>query len=154
MKRLQIFCDGGARGNPGPAAIGVYIQDQNQQPVFSISRPIGETTNNVAEYKALIAALKWLQANLDRIPARIEIFMDSKLAVNQLNGIFKIKNKNLKRLNDIVRRLQKNITVYKQLKDKQQAGESFAIVYQYIPRQSNQKADALVNKALDNKLQH
>ena len=98
MEGIIVYTDGGARGNPGPAAIGVYIIDQDGKQVIKFGKKIGETTNNVAEYKAVYNALDWIKNNLKNNIRNINFLLDSKLVVNQLNGIFKIKNKNLGRL--------------------------------------------------------
>lgn len=136
---LVIFTDGGAINNPGPAAIGVVVK-QNNQIIQEISKPIGKTTNNVAEYTAVIEALKWLVASgewpVANLPAgrQVDFYLDSKLVVNQLNGIFKIKNYQLRNLAIKIRQLEKEI------------GAQFT--YQHVPREKNKKADALVKKAL------
>jgi len=136
-KRLSIFCDGGARGNPGPAAIG-FVIFQNGKIVHKFFKRIGEATNNVAEYRAVIAALEWLGNNPEIINSKlliINFYLDSQLIVNQLKGNFKIKNSNLQKL--IVR--AKNI-------ERKIKGE---VHYSYIPRRQNKIADALVNQALN-----
>ncbi len=136
-KRLSIFCDGGARGNPGPAAIG-FVIFQNGKIVHKFFKRIGEATNNVAEYRAVIAALEWLGNNPEIINSKlliINFYLDSQLIVNQLKGNFKIKNSNLQKL--IVR--AKNI-------ERKIKGE---VHYSYIPRRQNKIADALVNRALN-----
>ena len=102
---LSIYCDGGARGNPGPAAIA-FVVWQDGKIIHRFSRKIGKTTNNVAEYQAAIAALEWLSQQsaisnkqsllLRNQPSAISFYLDSLLIVNQLNGIFKIKNSFLK----------------------------------------------------------
>jgi len=136
-KRLSIFCDGGARGNPGPAAIG-FVIFQNGKIVHKFFKRIGEATNNVAEYRAVIAALEWLGNNPEIINSKlliINFYLDSQLIVNQLKGNFKIKNSNLQKL--VVR--AKNI-------ERKIKGE---VHYSYIPRRQNKIADALVNRALN-----
>jgi len=142
---LSVFCDGGARGNPGPAAIG-FVVFQNERIVHKFSKRIGEATNNVAEYRAVIAALTWLidkpsiinhkQSLLLRNQSSIiNFYLDSLLIVNQLKGNFKIKNFNLQKL--IVR--AKNT-------ERKIKGE---VNYSYIPRRQNKIADALVNQSLN-----
>ncbi len=143
MKKLIIFTDGGARGNPGPAAAGVVIKDETGQILNSISRTLGETTNNVAEYQGVIAALDWLRNNpiiqLSNKPINekfiIQFFLDSKLVVNQLNGLFKVKENHLRELILKVRFLEQEV-----------GGD---IYYNLIPREKNWEADKLVNEALD-----
>lgn len=145
-KKLTIFTDGGARGNPGPAAVGVVIKDETGQILASISRTIGETTNNVAEYRGVMAALEWLRnkpitqstnnpINQSSNQLIIQFFSDSKLVVNQLNGLFKIKENHLRELLLKVRQLE------------QEVGGN--IYYNLVPREKNWEADRLVNKALD-----
>lgn len=141
---LVVFTDGGARGNPGPAAIGFIIKDDHGQILVELGKFIGRATNNVAEYQAVIEALKWLSLNIqypiDRSAgffrnANIQFFLDSQLVVNQLNGRFKVKDTKLKNLVIKVRCLEKEIN-----------GKIF---YHFIPRQKNHHADFLVNQTLD-----
>ncbi len=135
-KGLSIYCDGGARGNPGPAAIG-FVVFQNGKLIHKFSKRIGETTNNVAEYKAVIIALGWLNSQDKMLDIRREVnfFLDSQLIVNQLNGKFKIKNSNLQKLIVKVKNLEKKF--------------SKPIDYHYVSRRQNKIADALVNQALN-----
>lgn len=93
--RASLHADGGARGNPGPAGIGVVLRDENGDVAGEIARGIGRATNNVAEYKALIAGL---ELALDKGVSHIEVFMDSKLVVQQVKGLWKIKNESLRPL--------------------------------------------------------
>ena len=93
---LLIFTDGGARGNPGPAAIGFIIKDNYGEVLVELGKFIGRATNNVAEYQAVIEALTWLKNNYQRKELsndQIDFFLDSNLVVNQLNGFYKIKTK-------------------------------------------------------------
>ncbi len=133
---LSIYCDGGARGNPGPAAIA-FVVWQDGKIIHRFSRKIGKTTNNVAEYQAVIAALEWLshQSSIINHQSTISFYLDSLLIVNQLNGIFKIKNSFLKELIFKIKNLEK------ELKAK--------IDYHHITRSKNKIADALVNQALN-----
>jgi len=134
-KSLYVFTDGGARGNPGPAAVGFIIKDDQGKVLTQQAKFIGKTTNNVAEYTAVIEALKWLGQNFSIFQfSNCQFFLDSKLVVNQLNGLFKIKNKNLRNLVVEVRKLEQEI-----------GGNVF---YNFIPREKNRKADFLVNFAL------
>lgn len=127
----NVYCDGGARGNPGPAAIGVVIKDEQGSLINSFGRTIGETTNNVAEYEAVIAALEWIK-NQPK-PDKVKFYSDSKLIVHQLRGEWKIKEAHLRQLAERVRLLENNLTT----------------TYSVIPREQNYQADALVNRALD-----
>lgn len=137
-KRLIIFTDGGARGNPGPAAVGVVIKSEEGQILGTVSHTIGETTNNVAEYFGVIKALEWFKSNHQPQTTHYQLnfFLDSKLVVNQLNGLFKVKENHLRELLLKIRGLEQEV-----------GGQ---IYYSHIPREKNWEADALVNKALDN----
>lgn len=143
MSKLIVFTDGGARGNPGRGAIGVVITTEGSQILAKISRTIGQTTNNVAEYSAVIAGLTWIKQNAkmhECMNAKmIQFFLDSILVVNQLNGLFKVKNPELRNLLVKIRELE------------QEAGGN--VMYTVIPREKNKEADALVNQALDKEIQ-
>ena len=135
---ISVFTDGGSRGNPGPAAIGVYIVDEKNNVLFSQGAPIGIATNNIAEYKAVIAALTWLvaQQSLHLKHDGISFYLDSQLVCRQITQIYKVKNAALERLLFQIRALEQ--------------GMQKPIEYYHIPREKNKKADALVNRALDN----
>lgn len=134
-KTFFVFTDGGSRGNPGPGAIGVVIKDGDKKNIKTISKFLGKTTNNVAEYIAVIEALKWIKENEKKNNIEFHFSVDSKLIANQLNGLFKIKNARLADLVIEVRGLENKI-----------AGK---IIYRFIPRHLNKEADLLVNRALD-----
>lgn len=139
-KKLFIFADGGARGNPGPAAIGFIIKDSTGKTLLKKGKYIGKTTNNVAEYQAVIEALRWTKKNLINsatLVNSINFFLDSKLIVNQLNGLFKIKNSGLRNLIIKIRQLERAV-----------GGN---VSYHFIPREKNKEADALVNQNLNQK---
>ena len=130
MKKYSIHSDGGARGNPGPAAIGVVVTCDNKI-VKEISKKIGETTNNQAEYQAILAgleAVKKLGAD------EVDCFLDSELVVKQLRHEYKIKNKDLAPLFVKVHNLSLQFK---------------KISFTHIRREQNQAADKLVNEALD-----
>jgi ribonuclease HI len=133
-QKLVIYTDGGARGNPGPAAIGAMVGTKKY------SEYIGETTNNVAEYRALIFALKKAKALLGKAKAKqtvVEANLDSELVVRQLNGVYKIENEKIQPLFIEVWNLRldfKNVS------------------FVHVPREKNRVADLLVNEALDRKL--
>ena len=131
IDKVIAYTDGAARGNPGPAAIGVIIKDESGKTVASISRRLGTTTNNQAEYRAIIAAL---EEAISLGARNVVIKSDSELVVKQINGQYKIKNTALRPLYQEVVRLIGAL-------------ESFSITY--IPRERNAAADALANKALD-----
>src|SRR6185503_19515826 len=107
MKKLTINTDGGARGNPGPAGIGVVIKNDQGLIIDSIKRYIGENTNNVAEYTALIAAL---EAAKKHKATDLHINMDSELVVKQMQGKYKIKEPTLQELAKQVIILQKHFS--------------------------------------------
>lgn len=137
INNIKVFTDGGARGNPGPSAIGVYVTDLGGKKIAGFGKKIGIATNNVAEYTAVIEALDWIIENkkdFDR-DAKIHFFLDSKLVCSQIIGIFKVKNSNLRNLLLLVRDREAQI--------------SFPIYYKHIFREKNTKADKFVNEALD-----
>lgn len=130
-----IHTDGGARGNPGPAAVGVVIEEAPViKDVALFGKRIGNTTNNVAEYTAVIEALTYLLSKKMSVDA-ISFYLDSTLVVNQLNGLFRVKEPHLRELLTQVRMLEGEV--------------GGAISYTYVPREQNQRADLFVNKALD-----
>ena len=126
-----LFTDGGARGNPGPAGIGAILVDDKNNVVFELSKYIGETTNNVAEYKALIEGL--LKTKEKEIK-NIDCILDSELVVKQLNGLYKVKNESMHIYFTQVKKLEKFF-------DK--------VTYRHVKRELNSRADSLVNEALD-----
>ncbi len=132
-KKFTIHTDGGSRGNPGPAAIGCVVE-QNGKVIQEISKTIGITTNNVAEYTAVLTALEWLALNFG-VGSIVTFFCDSQLIVEQLSGRYKIKDEKMKNLFVKVKTLE--------LKNR------FLVTYVYVPRNQNSHADALVNRALD-----
>ena len=136
MKKVfLIHTDGGARGNPGPAAVGVYIADDVGKEIVKFGKTIGERTNNQAEYLAVIEALRWIKENLKEEKPDLNFFLDSLLVVNQLKKLFKIKNAILKDFFVQIEKLEKEI-----------GGK---ISFQAIGRNKNKTADFLVNQALD-----
>lgn len=133
MAKLFIYCDGGARGNPGPAAIGVVIRDEHNKLVETIAKKIGSATNNVAEYSAVIAALDWVLDFAEDM--ELEFYLDSELVVRQLNGEYKVKDLKLKELFLTVR--EKTTSLGREP------------IFSHISRKKNSEADKLVNQALD-----
>jgi ribonuclease HI len=133
--KLIIEADGGSRGNPGPAAYGCLVKDaQTNEVLFKEGKTLGITTNNVAEYSGLVAALV---AAYEIDPnAQIEVRMDSKLVVEQMSGNWKIKHENMKGLVEKAR----NAFAQSQVK------------YVWVPREDNLEADTLLNIALDAEL--
>jgi len=134
-EKIVMFTDGGSRGNPGPAGIGIYVETLNKK----YGECIGETTNNVAEYSALIYGLKKLKQLLGKDKAKqyeIECNLDSELIVKQMNHEYKIKDENV----------QKNfIEIWNLMLDFKN------VIFKHIPREKNKVADSLVNQALDQK---
>lgn len=130
----HIHTDGGSRGNPGQAAIGFVIQDDDGKPVAEKGEKIGVTTNNVAEYTAVLSALKYLIDSPVK-PTLVKFFLDSKLVVEQINGNFQIKQPHLKTLCVEIQRLRKSLPYPSQ--------------FSHVPRKENSQADLLVNLALD-----
>lgn len=128
---LRLWTDGAARGNPGPAGAGVVLLDEGGRTVVELARPLGETTNNVAEYTALQLGLK---EALRRGAQRVEIFLDSELVVRQVEGRYRVRQPHLKPRLAEVRRLLGRF-------------ESWSI--QYVPREQNRRADQLANLAID-----
>ncbi len=126
-----LYCDGASRGNPGPSAIGAVLYDPQGREVASISGAIGQATNNVAEYQALIAGL---EAALAAGVRHLEIRLDSQLLVRQITGQYRVKAANLKPLHLQAVRLLRRI-------------ERASIVH--VRRELNTAADALANEALD-----
>lgn len=129
--KLIIYTDGGARGNPGPAAIGVVVGDKEY------GEAIGNATNNVAEYKAIIFALKKAKSLLGSNKAgntELEVRADSELVVKQLKGEYKVKDADMQPL---------FIEVWNAKQDFN------SVHFVHIPREKNKRADAMVNKALD-----
>jgi ribonuclease HI len=139
--QINIYCDGGARGNPGPAAAGFVVQ-YNGRTLHTSSNYLGTTTNNVAEYQAVILSLKWLLTNKTGLQQKlnsqqfsVSFFLDSILVVNQLLGSYKVKDLKLIKL------YRSAIDLIKKL--------DLVFSFNHIPRSQNSHADALVNQALD-----
>lgn len=136
MQQIKIFTDGGSRGNPGPAGIGVLIElNQSEE---KISKYIGVATNNQAEYTAVLEALKYLNENFSDKDLEMEFFLDSQLVVEQLNGNYKLKNEGLKPLFWEIRDLIFSL-----------GGK---VSFSHVPREKNKTADKLVNAAIDEAL--
>ena len=132
MPDYVIEADGGSRGNPGVAAYGLVIRDDRAEVVFSDAQVIGHATNNVAEYRGLIAGLEWLQLHANA-GADVQVRLDSKLVIEQMAGRWRIKDSKLASLAERAR----------------QAAAGFDVDYQWVPREQNADADALLNAALD-----
>lgn len=132
---IHINTDGGARGNPGPAACAFVATDENGHLVHQQGFYLGVATNNQAEYQAVIESLKW-SATMNHEPITVNFYLDSQLVVNQLNGNYKIKNAILEKLNSQIKKMviENKIKIEKII---------------YIPRIKNFAADSLVNQTLN-----
>lgn len=133
MSDYIVYSDGGARGNPGPAGYGAYICDGQGNPLIEAAGYIDHTTNNVAEYNGLILALETV-ASLDDAPM-VLVRADSRLVVNQMQGNWKIKDRNIAQL---VAKAQSII-------------HPMMVSYEWVPRERNKDADRLANEAMDTK---
>jgi ribonuclease HI len=134
-KNLIIYTDGGARGNPGPAALGFVIYDaSSQELLFQKGEYLGEQTNNYAEYMALVRSLETAQSLGGEV---LDIRMDSQLIVRQMQGLYKIKQPHLRLLADQVFKLLRTFKKF---------------TFTHVFREQNKMADKMVNEALDNQL--
>ena len=131
MKVLRLFTDGAARGNPGPAGLGLVLEDDQGLRLWGGHRYLGTATNNQAEYLALIEGLQ--QAARWR-PDRLEVYMDSQLVVEQLGGRYRVKSSDLRPLHARAVAL---------------LGGFPQAVVSHVPRERNRGADALANRAID-----
>ena len=129
--KLVVNVDGGARGNPGPAAVGVVVRDESGEVVADAGEPIGAATNNVAEYRALI---RGIELAAEHGATELELYGDSELVVKQVRGEYKVKDAGLKPLHAQAR----------------QALSAFSNwSFNHVRREQTAEADALVNQALD-----
>ncbi len=128
---IVFYIDGGSRGNPGPAAYGVVVESPDSSRLDGLSGYLGETTNNVAEYHGLLAALEYALKNGYR---RVQVRTDSELMALQIKGVYRVKSPGLKPLHD---------------KARQMIGRLEAFSIRHVPREQNAEADRLVNQALD-----
>ena len=131
MSRLTVNVDGGARGNPGPAAIGVVVRNGGDEVLVEVGERIGESTNNVAEYRALLRGIELAAA---QGATELELIGDSELVVRQVEGRYKVKNAGMKELHEQVKRALGDF-------------DSWSI--RHVRRAQNADADRLVNEALD-----
>jgi len=128
---VTAYCDGGSRGNPGPAGFGVFVEGPGGQSLAELSEFLGKTTNNVAEYSGLLAALEWALRNGQR---RLRVVADSELMVKQMQGRYKVNSPDLRPLWEEAKRRVARL-------------EGFRI--EHVLRGKNQKADKLANRAMD-----
>lgn len=131
LTSVIIYSDGGSRGNPGPSASGFVIKDTDEKTVFEGGKYLGITTNNQAEYQAVKLAL---DKALELGARQVQFRLDSQLVVNQLNGVFQIKNRDLWPIHNSIKEL---IGKFKQ------------VSFTHVRREFNHEADAMVNKILD-----
>ena len=132
-RELVLYTDGASRGNPGPAGAGALITDLEGATVEEKAVYLGEATNNQAEYQALLVGLK---AAVKLAPSRLTVRMDSELIVKQLNGEYRVRNRDLQPLHSRARELM------------QRFGEVRIV---HVPREENAHADRLANQAIDNR---
>lgn len=131
ISKAVLYCDGGSRGNPGPSASGFVLYDGASQIIAENGLFLGVTTNNQAEYQSLKLGM---EEALKRGVTELDVHMDSLLVVNQMNGSFKVKNRDLVEINKSVKEL---------------AGKFSRVRISHVPRERNRRADAMVNKVLD-----
>ena len=137
--KIIIYTDGGSRGNPGPAAIGVIFTDEKGRVLKEYAQKIGRTTNNEAEYEAVIFALQKAKLLFGKKKAKnmeVEVKMDSEFVAKQLNAQYKILDRKIEQL--FLKTWNLKIDFGK-------------IIFKHIPRSENREADKLVNRALDYK---
>lgn len=128
---LKIYTDGGARGNPGPGAVGVVLLNSKKEIIYELAKYIGKCTNNEAEYSGVIHGL---EAAIEKNAKSADMYIDSELVVKQLNGDYKVKNERLREMHTLVKNLEAKLT---------------KVTYTHVKRDKNKRADALVNEALD-----
>jgi ribonuclease HI len=128
---ITAYFDGGARGNPGPAGFGVYIVDDNGEMIAEIAEGIGIATNNVAEYRGLLAALRWA---VDNQVTALHVRGDSLLLVQQMRGIYRVKNEGL-------------LPLYRQALEL--CARIGRVTFEHVPRDRNKQADRLSNLGMD-----
>ena len=130
-KVLRVFTDGASRGNPGPAGLGVVIEDEQGTRLRGLHRWLGRATNNEAEYHALIEGLK---AVAEWHPDRLEVYLDSKLVAEQVQGRYRVKKAELQPLHRQAVELLKGFA---------------EVAIEHVEREKNRGADALANVAID-----
>jgi ribonuclease HI/pterin-4a-carbinolamine dehydratase len=130
-KEVKLFADGGSRGNPGPSASGYVLTDLDDNIIKKSGVYLGITTNNQAEYQSLKLGL---EEAIKLGASKVSVFMDSLLVVNQMKGVFKVKNRDLWPIHEAIKELE---------------GRFKHVNYMHIPRELNKLADAEVNETLD-----
>ncbi len=135
--KIIIYTDGASRGNPGPASYGFTISDGNHKLLYEEGKYIGITTNNVAEYTAVLEALKCIKEKFTKnYPLSIALYADSKLVVEQLSGRYKMKSPHLKPIFEKIKILTMELG---------------GVIHTHVPRSHNSEADRLANLALDSR---
>jgi len=135
---INIYTDGGSRGNPGVAGYGVVVYDDQKKLIYQEAKFIGIKTNNEAEYSGVIAALEWIKKNKDNYSiSQLNFFADSQLMIRQLQGLYKVKAPTLLPLFAQSQQLLTQISLPAKFTD--------------IRRESNELADTLANQAMDNR---
>lgn len=135
---INVYTDGGSRGNPGPSAYGLVVYDDQQQIIHKDSKYLGIKTNNEAEYAGLIAALEWIKNNQSKLNlSKINFYSDSQLMVRQISGTYRVKASNLLPI------FQEAKTLIGQI--------NLSINFQDVRRELNELADQLANEAMDRK---
>ncbi len=134
LERVKLYADGGSRGNPGPSSSGFVVLDKDDKIIVDKGVYLGLTTNNQAEYTALKLGL---EECIKLKCTRVDVFMDSLLVINQMKGIYKIKNRELWPIYNNIKNLINNFD---------------EVNFQHVPREFNKLADAAVNRALDEEL--
>lgn len=141
--KIRIFCDGGSRGNPGKSA-SAFVVEEDGKLIYSEAKYLGNATNNLAEYTAVLSALRWLvttrldKENIKILKKEIVFILDSELVVKQINRQYKVKNKKLKEMYLEIQNILNN--------------RSPKIVFKRVSREKNKIADFLVNQKLDSVL--
>ena len=133
-QKLKLYADGGSRGNPGPSASGYVLFDSRDRVILDKGVYLGVTTNNQAEYTALKLGL---EAALEYHAGEIDVYMDSLLVINQMKGLFKVRNRDLWPIHVAITELAKRFK---------------KVTFNHVPRELNKAADAAVNRALDEAL--
>ncbi len=136
-KKIIIYTDGGSRGNPGPAALGVAIYDNEGKPIKLYGERLGTKTNNEAEYAAVVSGLKKVKALFGKEKTKkmhIEVRMDSELVKKQLTGVYRIEQEHLFGAFIAIWNLKLDFA---------------SVTFVHIPREKNREADRMVNEALD-----
>ncbi len=130
-KEVKMYADGGSRGNPGPSAGGFVVMDMSDQVLYESGKYLGITTNNQAEYHSLKGGLEACQKMGARI---VHVYMDSLLVINQMKGVFKVKNRDLWPIHESIKKLVEGFD---------------EVHFSHVPREYNKLADSMVNQTLD-----